>query len=109
MKTIKKFKVPNYPTKYALKEVGILLLLGLGGLMGTLMWLAHWFKVTREDKLILLRQVLKKITDEFIMWGATDLKMAEDMDMILTEIEEIEKTLQLEEEILENIKKKVDK
>ena len=65
--------------------------------------------MTREDKLILLRQVLKKITDEFIMWGATDLKMAEDMDMILTEIEEIEKTLQLEEEILENIKKKVDK
>ena len=39
------------------------------------------------------------------MWGATDLKMAEDMDMILTEIEEIEKTLQLEKEILENIKK----
>ncbi|HAW20173.1 MAG TPA: hypothetical protein DCX14_08330 [Flavobacteriales bacterium] len=62
--------------------------------------------MTREEKLKVLKKALEEVIGNFIMWGTSDPRLAEDIDMIMSEIQEIEETIRLEKEILKKIKKK---
>jgi|TARA_A100000172_G_C3022324_1_gene103542 hypothetical protein len=62
--------------------------------------------MTREEKLEVLKKALEEAVGKFIMWGTSDPRLAEDIDMIMSEIQEIEETIRLEKEILKKIKKK---
>jgi len=66
--------------------------------------------VNREERLITLKRHLKKLVTEFVVWwGTTHLKLAEEIDMLMTEIEEIEETIKLEDEILDKIREEETK
>jgi hypothetical protein len=55
--------------------------------------------VNREEKLSKLKEVLKAKLYEFVTWwGTCHQELAEEIDMIMVEIEEIEKTLKQEKE-----------
>ncbi len=44
------------------------------------------------------------LVKEFVVWwGTSHLKLAEEIDMVITEIEEMEETIKLEKEILDKI------
>lgn len=62
--------------------------------------------MTREEKLEVLKKALEEAVGKFIMWGTSDPRLAQDIDMIMSEIQEIEETIRLEKEILKKIKKK---
>tara|TARA_Y100001970_G_C13605138_1_gene542129 strand:- start:256 stop:456 length:201 start_codon:yes stop_codon:yes gene_type:complete len=60
--------------------------------------------VNREERLITLKKHLKMLVKEFVVWwGTSHLKLAEEIDMVITEIEEMEETIKLEKEILDKI------
>lgn len=59
----------------------------------------------REQKLIILKRHLKRITKEFCeIWGTCNFQLAEEIDEVMTEIQEIEKSIELEKEIVDSIK-----
>jgi hypothetical protein len=60
--------------------------------------------INRQEKLDTLYTHLKKLQQEFIMWGATDMTMAEEIEEIMTDIQRLEDTLQLEKEVVDHIK-----
>ena len=60
--------------------------------------------INRQEKLDTLYTHLKKLQQEFIMWGATDLALAEEIEEIMTDIQRLEDTLQLEKEVVDHIK-----
>jgi hypothetical protein len=50
--------------------------------------------VNREEQLLKLKEVLKTKVHEFVTWwGTCHQELAEEIDMIVSEIEEIEKGL----------------
>ena len=59
--------------------------------------------MTREEKLEVLKKALEEAVGKFIMWGTSDPRLAEDIDMIMSEIQEIEETIRLERKILDKI------
>ena len=55
--------------------------------------------MNREEQLSKLKEVLKARLHEFVTWwGTCHQELAEEIDMIVVEIEEIEKTLKQEKE-----------
>jgi hypothetical protein len=61
--------------------------------------------MTREEQLKILKIHLKRITKEFCeIWGTCHLELAEEIDQVMTEIREVEKSIQLEKEIIDDIK-----
>lgn len=61
--------------------------------------------MTKQEKLIDLKRHLKKITKEFCeLWGTCNFELAEEIDEVITEIQELEDAIELEKEIVENIK-----
>ena len=56
--------------------------------------------MNREEQLSKLKEVLKARLHEFVTWwGTCHQELAEEIDMIMVEIEEIEETLKQEKKI----------
>ena len=61
--------------------------------------------MTKQQQLKILKTHLKRITKEFCeIWGTCNFELAEEIDEVITEIQELEDAIELEKEIVENIK-----
>ena len=61
--------------------------------------------MTKQQQLKILKTHLKRITKEFCeTWGTCNFELAEEIDEVITEIQELEDAIELEKEIVENIK-----
>ena len=67
-------------------------------------------KVNQEHKLDALNRALDKLVYEFVVWwGTCHSELAEEIGVIMSEIEELEKTIKSKKETLDKVKKRVDK
>ena len=60
--------------------------------------------INRQEELDTLYTHLEYLQKKFVMWGATDLAVAEEIEEIMTDIQRLEETLQLEKEVVDHIK-----
>ena len=66
--------------------------------------------MNQEQRLLDLKGILDKKVREFVTWwGTCHSELAEEIDVIMSEIEELEKTIKSKKETLDKVKKRVDK